>query len=78
VVEPFLEARRDTVDPDRVRGGDDLLVGRVGPPEADVVGDRAAEEERVLQDDAELPAVRAEADVAQVGAVDTYRPVAGS
>ena len=44
--------------------------GRVGLAEADVRGDRAAEEERVLEHDAELAAVRAERDVAQVDAVD--------
>ena len=60
VVEPVLEARRNAVDADRARRVDDLLVGRVGTAEADVVGDRAAEEERVLQHDAELAAVRAE------------------
>ena len=50
-----------------------LLVGGVGLREADVVGDRAAEEERILEDDAELAPVADELDVAQVGAVDADR-----
>ena len=69
---PSVEAGRDPVDADRVRRGRDLLVGRLGPPEADVVGDRAAEQERVLEDDAELPADRAQLHVAQIGAVDAH------
>ena len=72
VVEPVLEPRRDAVDADRARGRLDLLVGRVGPPEADVVGDRPAEEERILQHDAELAPVRAEPHVAKVDAVDAH------
>ena len=35
----------------------DLLVGGLGLGEADVVGDRAGEQERILQHDAELAAV---------------------
>ncbi len=46
---------------------------RVGLREADVRGDRAAEEERILEHDAELAAVGAELDVAQVVAVDAHR-----
>ena len=57
---------------------DDLLVGRLGAAEADVVGDRAAEEERVLQHDAELAAVRAQLHVAEVGAVDADGALDGS
>ena len=57
VVEPVLEPGGDPVDADRARGRGDLLVGRVRAAEADVVGDRAAEEERILEHDAELAAV---------------------
>ena len=53
----------------------DLLVGRARLGEADVVGDRSREQERVLQHDAELPAVRAQLDAAQVVAVDEHRAV---
>ena len=78
VVEPAVEAVGDPVDADRVRGRGDLLVGRVGPAEADVVRDRAAEQERVLEHDAELAPDERSCDVAQVDAVDPdARPRAG-
>ena len=66
VVEPAREPRRDPVDADRRGRRLDLLVRRVGLREADVRRDRAAEEERILQHDAELAPVRAELHVAQV------------
>ena len=78
VLEAHLEARRDPVDADRPRRRHDLFVGRFRAAEADVVGDRAAEEERVLQDDPELAAVGAELDVAEVGPVDADRALGGS
>ena len=77
VVEAILEPRGDAVDADRRRGGDHLLVGRLGAAEADVVGDRAAEQERILEHDTELAAVRAQLDVPQVDAVDADRAPAG-
>ena len=73
VVEPALEPGRDPVDADRVRGGGDLLVGRLGAPEADVVRDRAAEQERVLEDDPELAPDRPQLHVAEIDAVDAHR-----
>ena len=77
VLEPAREPRRDAVDADRRRGRRDLLVGRVGLREADVRRDRAAEEERILQDDAELAAVRAQLHFAEVDAVDAHRALVG-
>ena len=44
-----------------------------GRAEADVVGDRAAEQERILEHDAELAADRAQLHVAEIGAVDAHR-----
>ena len=72
MVEAVLEPGCDAVDADRVRRRLDLVVGRVRPREADVVRDRPAEEERILQDDAELATVRAQPDVAEVSAVDAH------
>ena len=66
VVEPVLEPRGDAVDADRRSCRGDLCVRRVGLGEADVVGDRAAEQERILQDHSELPPVAAKLDVAKV------------
>ena len=73
VLEPALEAARDAVDADRARDVLHLLVGRLGLREADVVGDRAGEQERVLEHDAELAAVGAQLERAQVVAVDADR-----
>ena len=77
VVEAAREPRRHPVDADRGGRGLDLLVRRVRLREADVRRDRAAEEERVLQHDAELAPVRAELDVAQVVPVDAHRALVG-
>ena len=66
VLEAAREPRRDAVDADGRGRRLDLLVGRVGLREADVRRDRAAEEERILEHDAELAPVRAELHVAQV------------
>ena len=54
-----------------------LLVRGVRLGEADVVGDRAAEEERVLEHDAELAPVADELDVAEVGSVDAHGALVG-
>src|SRR5581483_9642580 len=77
VVETAGQPGRDTVDADGGGRRGDLLVRGVRLREADVRGDRAAEEERVLQDDAELPPVRAELHRAQVDVVDTHRTASG-
>src|SRR3954469_14067875 len=53
-------------------GGGELLVGRLGSTEADVVGNRAAEKERILEHHAELAPNRSELHVAQVGAVHLH------
>ena len=48
------EARDELVQLRRLGGGDDLLVGRVGAAEGDVRPHRRVEDERVLEDHAEL------------------------
>ena len=73
--EPGLEAARDPVDADGLRDVGDHLVGRLRPREADVVGDRAREQERVLEHHAELAPVRAQLELAQVVTVDPDRAV---
>ena len=65
-----LERRDEVVRPDRVRRGLDLLLGRVRPPEGDVLPNRAREEEALLRDDAELAAQALLRDRAKVVAVD--------
>ena len=75
VQQALVEAPRDARDADRARDVLDLGVGRLGAREADVVGDRPREQERVLQHDAELPAVGAQLERAQVAPVDQDRAV---
>ncbi len=77
VLQAAREPRRNTVDADGGGRSLDLLVGRVGLREADVRGDRAAEEERILEHDAQLAPVRAELDVAQVVPVHAHRSLVG-
>ena len=77
VIEPVLEPRGDAVDADGGGGRPHLLVGGVRLREADVVGDRAAEEERILEDDAELAPVADELDVAEIRPVDANRALVG-
>ena len=63
----------------RVRGarrGDDLRARRVGPAVGDVLGDRAEEQERLLQHDADVAAVVGHGEAADVDAVDQDRAVA--
>src|SRR5436309_14931105 len=50
-VVPVLEPGHELARPDGPRGGDDLVALRLWPPEGDVVGDRAGEEEAFLRDD---------------------------
>ena len=59
-------------------GGDDLFLAGVGPAERDVVADRAREERRFLEDDADLRAQRLERDVAHVEPVDRDLPAVTS
>src|SRR5207253_9098696 len=66
MVESLVEAGGDPVDADRGGRGANLVVASLRPREADVVGDRPGEEERVLEDDAELAPVRPELELAQV------------
>jgi hypothetical protein len=56
---------------------EDLLVGRLQAPVADVVEDARAEQQRLLQDDAELLAHRRDGEVAQVVPVERDAPVLG-
>ena len=51
-------------------GGDDLLLGRAGLADRDVVADRAVEQEHVLADIGDLPAQRGARHVGDVLAVD--------
>ena len=53
-----------------------MLVARAGRGEAQVVGDAAGEQERILQHDAELAAVVHEVDLAQVVAVHAHGALA--
>ena len=50
------EAADEVVGPDGLRGGDDFFLGGVRAAVADVVADRAGEEEGVLQGDAHVAA----------------------
>src|SRR5215207_2063851 len=70
VLEPVIEPRSYPVDAHGGGGGAHLFVRGIGFGEADVVGDRAAEQEGVLEHDAELAPVADELDVPEVGAVD--------
>ena len=54
-----------------------LLVGRLGLAEADVLGNRRTEQERVLVHDADVAAQVGELQVAHVLAVDEHRAAAG-
>ena len=49
---------------------DDLVHRRVEPAVADVLGDRAGEQQRLLEHDADLVAQRVELELADVDAVD--------
>ena len=51
-------------------GGDDFLAGRLGASVGEVLGDGAVEEERVLADDAEQPAVAVEPDFFERDAIE--------
>ena len=51
----------------------ELLVGRVGPREAQVLAHAAVEQVGVLRDDADDAAERREAEVAHVVAVEQHR-----
>src|SRR5450759_4522749 len=53
-------------------GGPYLVVTRRGPPKADVLGDRGAEQERVLRDDADVAAQLGGLPVAHVLTVDEH------
>ena len=50
---------------------------RVGTAVRNVLGDRGVEDERLLEDDGDLVAQRAQCQVANVDAVDRHRPVRG-
>src|SRR5207244_2904379 len=52
------------------RRADDLLVGRVGAPEGDVLAHRCGEQERVLRDNTDRATERDELQVAHVETVD--------
>jgi hypothetical protein len=71
---PRAARRRSPTRRPRARGLDLGLVG-VRAAEGDVVGDRAAEQERLLGHDPHLRAQRVRRHVAQVVAVDEHAPV---
>ena len=54
-----------------------LVVARRRPGEGHVVADGAGEQERLLGDDAELPAQRLDGDLAQVVTVDEHASAGG-
>ena len=62
----------DVVDAGRPAGGDDLVVGGVGPGVAQVGGDRVVEQVRVLAHDADGAAQAVQRQVAHVVAVDAH------
>ena len=66
----FREALGELIDAGGAAGKEKLLFGGVGAGEEDVLADGAVEEERVLQDDAELRAEGVEVDVRKVDTVD--------
>src|SRR4029450_5847511 len=68
-VEAVGQAGDDLVGPDGPSGGLDLGPGRLRPAEADVVQDRAREQEALLGDVAHGPAQVGQADLAQIDAV---------
>ena len=69
-VEPLGEPVDEVGQPDAMDRLPDLVVGGVRLRELDVVADVPGEEERLLRNDAQLPAQRFDRDVAQVVAVD--------
>ena len=56
-------------------GGDDFGRRCVGPAVGDVLGDRAVEQERLLQHDADVAAILFDRERADVGAIDENRAV---
>ena len=56
-------------------GGDDVVDRRVGPTVRDVVSDRDREEERLVEDHADVVAQARQRDVADVAAVDPHRAI---
>jgi hypothetical protein len=72
-----LQSRHELVGAHRLGRGGDLVLGGVGAPERDVVGDRAGEQEALLGHHAQLRAQRRRAHVAQVMAVDRHAPLGG-
>ena len=67
------QAEDELVAPGGPGGGDDLVAGGVGPAVGDVLGDRAVEQERLLQHDADVAAVFFHGKGADVDAVDQDR-----
>ena len=61
------------VSPGRLGGGDDLVARGLRPAVGDVLGDRAEEQERLLQHDADMPAIFGDGERADVDAVDQDR-----
>ena len=51
-------------------GGDDFLVGRIGAAKADILHDAGAEQEGILQDDADLRAQALRCNITHIDAID--------
>ena len=69
-LQPVRQRLEPVAAADAPRDLRDLVVGRVGPGVADVVGHRAGEEERRLRHDAQLPPVVGQVEGADVVPVD--------
>ena len=65
----------EVVEAGRLRGGHDLVVGRVELPHPDVVADGAIEEGRLLRDQREAAAEGRQRVLADVASVDLDRPI---
>jgi hypothetical protein len=70
VSEPVGQPAHEVVGADAAERAPDVVLVGAGAPEGDVVADRAAEQERLLGDDAHLRAQRARSGVPEVDAVD--------
>ena len=60
----------ELVSPRRPGRGDDFIAVGVRPAVGDVLGDRAVEQERLLQHDADVAAILLDRERANIGAVD--------
>ena len=71
----FGESFGEFIDAGGAASEEELFFSGVRPREHDVVADGAVEEERILEDDAELGAIAVEVDGGEVLAIDEDAPV---